>query len=623
MLDFFRKASKTWVVKLLFALLALSFVAWGVGDVVRGGGTRGPAIEVGHTKVSSAEVQTEFKREVERLQPLYGGKLSPEEARKTGVFERVVQAVITRALIDESARALGLVSVDEPILRKVAANPAFRGANGQFDREVFRARLSRAGLSEEMFLKTERSNQVRTQMVEALSGTVVPPSALATPLTAWREERRVAALALLADDSVPLPAAPDAATLEAFYSANQSRFMAPEYRALSVLLLRPADVAGGLDIDESMVRDSYQQRIDEFTTPERRQISQIIVDAPEDVTRTYDLLGQGKDLAAIAKALGREILDLGLVEKRDLPDGLAEAVFKLKAGETGQPVKTALGWHVVRVAQVQAGRVSSFEEVMGRIEKDLRREKAFDALSDLATKVEDSLGGGATLEEVSSRFGLHIAKLPAVDAQGRDAAGKPIAELPHSDQFLDVAFHTEASTESPLTEVPNDGYFLLRVDGVTPPAPRPLAQIKAEVVGQWQAGRRHEAALDKARKLVERARAGEPFAQLAQQAGLKIVTQKPVTRDPGQAGGLPTALLHDLFAAQPGEVISAPLPNGVVLGRIEQVIPYDAAAAGAAGEANRRRLAQTLTNDIAEQYIAALNASIGVKLDKSQLSSEE
>ena len=48
MLNSFRNASRSWVVKLLFGLLVVSFVASGGGDVVRGGLIgKGPAIELG------------------------------------------------------------------------------------------------------------------------------------------------------------------------------------------------------------------------------------------------------------------------------------------------------------------------------------------------------------------------------------------------------------------------------------------------------------------------------------------------------------------------------------------------------------------------------------------------
>lgn len=623
MLDVFRSASKTWIVRLLFALLALSFVAWGAGDVVRGGVGRSPAIEIGKTSMSAAEVMAEFKREVERLQPLFGGKLTPEDARKMGMLDRTIDSLIARTLIDEAARSLGLAATDELILRRVASNPAFKGPTGQFDRDVFRSRLARLGFTEDSFMKTERTNMVRNQMVETVAAGIGAPVALTDPLLAWREERRVAETFVIKDESTPLPPAPDAAQMEAYYKDNVSRFMAPEYRALTVLLLRPADVAGGIDIDEAMLQEAYQQRLEEFSTPERRAVSQIVFDEQSAAAKATDLVTQGKDLAAVAKALNAEIIELGTIEKGDLPEGLAEAVFKLSAGATGQPVKSALGWHVVKVTQVQPGRTRGFDEVKKQLEQDLRKEKSMDGLAELANKVEDALGGGATLEEAAKRHNLKTVKIAALDAQGRGLNGKPVADLPKSDQFLDVAFHTEQSTESPLTEVPNNGYFLLRVDGVTPPAPKPLAEIKAEVVATWQAERRQEQARDRAQKLADRIKAGESAAQVAQSAGAKLESSKPFVREPGEGSTLPATVIAELFKAQPGGVAVAAVQGGTLVARLTSVVPFDVKANPAVTNAARQRVSQAVATDIADQYIAALNASIGVKVDRPQLTREE
>lgn len=623
MLDVFRKASKSWVIKILFAILALSFVAWGAGDVVRGGLSRGPAIEVGKTSVTAPEVMAEFKREVERLQPLFGGKLTPEDARKMGMLDRTIDSIITRSLIDEAARGLGLATNDEAILRRLAANPAFRGPTGQFDRDTFRARLSRAGFTEDSFMRAERANMIRNQMAETLAAGISAPTALADPLQRWREERRIAETFVVKDEAMPLPAAPAPAVLESYYKENANRFMAPEFRALTVLLLRPSDVAGSVEIDEAMVRDAYQQRQDEFNTPERRQVSQIVIDSQAAVAKAADLVTQGKDLETIAKAVDGQVLDLGVVEKRDLPEGLAETVFKLPAGGTGQPVKTALGWHVVKVSQIQPGHVRPWAEVKDQVEQDLRREKALDGLAELANKVEDALGGGASLEEAAKRFNLKQVNIPAVDAQGRTPTGKTVSDLPKSDQFLDVAFHTDSGTESPLTEVPNNGYFLLRVDSVTPPAPKPLADIKAEVLATWNAERRHEAAREKADKLVERLKAGEAMAAVAQSAGLKIEVSKPFTRESTEGTTLPAPVAAELFKAQPGGVASGSLSAGTMVARLSKVVPFDPNANPAVTEASRRRVSQTVASDIADQYIAALNVSFGVKVDRPQLTREE
>jgi peptidyl-prolyl cis-trans isomerase D len=623
MLDVFRNASKTWVVKLLFALLALSFVAWGVGDFVRGGVGRGPAIEVGRTTVSAPEVMTEFKREVERLQPLFGGKLTAEDARKMGMLDRTIDSVITRSLIDEAARSLGLAASDEVILKRVASNPAFKGATGQFDRETFRARLARAGYSEDSFMRSERANMIRTQLAETLAAGGAAPSLLVDPLLKLREERRVAETLIVRDDSVPLPTAPDATQLEAYYKANTPHFMAPEFRALSVLLLRPADVAPGIEIDEMMVKEAYQQRQDEFNTPERRDVAQLVLDSQAAAATATDMVTQGKDLDSIAKAVGAQVITLGLVEKRDLPEGLAEAVFKLPAGATGQPVKTALGWHVVKVARIEPGRTRPWTEVKGQIEQDLRREKALDGLAELANKVEDALGGGATLEEAAKRFNLKLAKFAAVDAQGRGPGGKPVADLPKSDQFLDVAFHTDVNTESPLTEVQNNGYFLLRVDSMTPPAPKPLADIKTEVIATWQSEQRHEAAREKAEKLAARIKAGESIAQVAKDSGLKIEETKPFGREPAEGAALPAPVVAEMFRVEVGGVATGPLQSATVVARLAQIQGFDPAANQAVAAAAGRRIAQAVAGDVADQYVAALNTTFGVKVDRSQLTREE
>lgn len=623
MLDVFRKASKTWMVKLLFALLTLSFLAWGVGDVIRGGGGRGPAIEVGKTAIGAREVLAEFKQEVERLQPLFGGKLTPEEARKMGIMDRTIDSLIARTLIDEAGRALGLTANDETILRRISSNPAFRNPSGQFDREILRSRLSRAGYSEESFMKSERIGMIRNQMAETVASGIGAPAALVDPLLRWREERRVAETIVVRGDSIPLPAAPEPTVLETYYKDNTSRFMAPEYRALTVLLLRPADVANAVEVDEVMVREAYQQRQEEFNTPERRHVTQIVIEGQANVAKAADLATGGKTLDVISKTLDTQIIDLGVIEKRDLPDGLAEAIFRQTAGTTSQPIKTELGWHVVKVDQIQPGRLRPWTEVKGQLEQDLRREKALDGLSELANKVEDALGGGASLEEAAKRFNLKLAKFSQMDAQGRGANAKPVPDLPKSDQFLDVAFHTDQNTESPLTEVPNNGYFLLRVDGITPPAPKPLTEIKSEILANWQAERRHELAREKAEKLVERLRAGESMAVVAQSAGLKVDTSKPFSRESAEGTILPPQVTAELFRAPLGGIATGSMQTGTLIARLSKVIPFDPKANEAITDAARRRVSQMVSNDITDQYIAALNTTFGVKVDRPQLTREE
>lgn len=625
MLESLRNATKTWVVKLLFALLVLSFLAWGVEDVVRDGlFGRSPAIQVGDVQVTAAEVNSEFKRELERLQPLFGGKLNADEARKLGLLDRTIDNIVTRTLIEEASRRLGLAASDDAVIARVAADPSFRNELGQFDRDLLRRALGRAGLSEKDFMRLEKNNLIRTQMAEALAGGLAAPKLLVDPLVRWREEKRVAEAVVVRDDSMTMPAAPDAATLEAYYKANTQRFMAPEFRALSVLLLKPADVAGEVEITPEMLAEAYQARLGEFVTYERRHVTQIVLLDEAAAAKAEQLVRAGKDLAAIAKELNVAIVDLGAVEKGDLPDDLADPIFALRQGAVSLPVKTSLGgWHVAKVGAVTPGRTRSPADVKALLELDLRREKAFDRLKELANQVEDNLASGAPLEETASRFNLKLVKVPAIDARGKAPNGKPVADAPKGETFLDVAFHTEQGTESQLTEIDNEGYFLVRVDQITSPQPKPLAEVRAEVVAAWQTERRHEQAEARARKIAEEFKAGEPAAKVAAANGVKIDTTAAFTREGAETVKLPGSVVAELFQGTAGAVATGAAQGGWVVARLAKVIPFDPAQQPTATDAAAKRVSSTLSGDLIDQYIAALHADLGVKVDRSQVSREE
>src|SRR5579859_5850082 len=113
MLDSFRKASDTWIVKILFAILILSFGIWGIGDVVRQNIVSSPAIVVGERDFSGQDVSDRFRRDVERMSSMFGNKLTTEQARQLGLLQQTVNRIVDGALLDEAASKLRLGVDDE------------------------------------------------------------------------------------------------------------------------------------------------------------------------------------------------------------------------------------------------------------------------------------------------------------------------------------------------------------------------------------------------------------------------------------------------------------------------------------------------------------------------------
>jgi len=137
-------------------------------------------------------------------------------------------------------------------------------------------------------------------------------------------------------------------------------------------------------------------------------------------------------------------------------------------------VRSPVGWHILLVDRVEPGRTPSFAETRAKIREDLAREQAVDAVVKLANQVEDTLAGGATLEEAARQVNAKLLRFRSVEQSGRSADGDPEDGLLVLRRFLQAAFETNATEVSDLIETSLGGYFLVRVDRVVPPALEPF-----------------------------------------------------------------------------------------------------------------------------------------------------
>jgi peptidyl-prolyl cis-trans isomerase D len=438
-----------------------------------------------------------------------------------------------------------------------------------------------------------------------------------------RQEKRIAETIVVSDSAQQKISEPDQPTLIGYHKDKASLFTAPEYRALSVVRLDAADLAGEILVANNEVKEAYEARVDEFTTPETRNVKQMIVAEEADAKRASEALSQGRDFAAVAMEIAKmdaTAIDLGRVGRADMPfPELTDAVFALKSGESSAPQKSPLGWHVFSVNGIQLGGTKTFDGVKDRLTKDIAMEKAIDSLFELANKLEDSLGGGATLEETASQLNLKVVKFDAVDRSGKGKDSKPISNLPGGD-FIGIAFSTEEGAESPLSETGNDGYFVLRVDGITAPVLKPLDTIKAEVIQAWKDEKRAEKSKQAATAIVARVNSGTLLNAIASEMGLEIMTSPALTRQPGKnSGGLPQPLVDKIFSLSKGEAAMARSGSGYAVGRLKEVTTAVPAADKEGLDKISDQLGLALQEDIFTQLAGGLRDRYGVTVNRQAI----
>ena len=620
MLEAIRKRTASIFVKGLLGLLVVSFAIWGIGDVFSPGSRTTAVAEVGDVEIRPDRFNTEFQREMRRLRTVFGGDLDLERARALGLPHSVLGRMINDILFAQGADALGVAISDDLVSGEIRGTQAFRNIRGTFDRARFEQFLQSERLTEDGFVAQVRRDLTRAQFLDSVQAGAAAPRTLVTAMYNRRQEKRVADVLRVADGTMTGIPEPDEETLAAFHEDNAGRFTAPEYRALTVVSLTAEDLAKEIAISDEALREAFEAREDEFDRPERRRLQMMVLDDEDAARRAYGMLGEGRDFAGVAKEVANvdgEILDLGWVTRDQLLPELADAVFSLQEGRYSEPVKSPLGWHLLRLVDVEAARRQTLDEVRQALTADLARDRAIDSLVDLANRLEDELGGGATLEEAASMLTLKLTKIPAIDRGGRTAGGDPVRDLPPGGQFLATAFQTAEDTESALTEAGTDAYFIVRIDSVVAPALRPLDSIRAEVARAWKAERRTEKAKETAEGILARLRDGVKLAAVAAEMGLGIKTTEPFTRSSGAAAsGLAGALVRGLFEVRPGEATMARAVDGYDVARLKEVRAADPFADKDGLEALRARITDSVRSDLLVQLAGALRKRYPVTVNR-------
>jgi peptidyl-prolyl cis-trans isomerase D len=608
--------------RLLLVLLIAAFGLWGIGDVIRSGGRGNDVATVGDVGIDGRDFQEQYRREFQRVSASLGGTLEAETARQLGLPERMIERMITQSLLDQAGVEFGMRVSDAVVRATIEADKTFAGETGAFDRARFARVLQQSNLSEAGYVALLRGDVLRQQILKAVAAGAAAPPALVDRLYAYRRERRVAETLTLANDSAKGIAAPDDAALAAFHKDNADRYQSPELRAVTYVRLMPDDLVDEMTVAEDVLRAEVAARRGEFDTPERRTLEQIVLADEAAARAVFEKLRAGGDFAAVAREeTGGDPVALGTLEQDDIIGplaDLAEAAFAPAAGEYTEPTPTSLGWHIVKVVAIEPGVEASEAEVREKIAFELKQQQAVDSMIAIANQFDDEIAGGASIEDTAAKLGLKVETIAAADAAGKTPDGADIPDVTGNAALLTLIGSTQEGETTPLTETPDGGYLVLRVDKVTPAGERPFDQVRDQVAADWNAAERDKVTAAKAASIVERVTAGATLAAIAAEEGLTVMTSQGFARD----GGDPNAnvsleLARKVFKLAPGGATTAPGVGSHTVAVLREVAPADADSEIAAKL--KATLTETMADNLLDQFIGALRQEIGVEIDREKL----
>ena len=613
------------VMTVVMGLIIVSFVIWGVGDMLRGF-TTSTVASVGGIKISAQEYRTAYDRAIQQYQRRFRRPLTNEQARQLGLDRSILQQLLNEAAIDDEAHKLGLDISENALRAVITSNPNFQDKSGAFDPSRFESALRDMDMNEPGFVSELRKQVLRQFIVGALATGITAPKAETRAEADYQGQTRSADYFLLPASAAGDIAAASESELKTFYNDRKSSYRAPEYRGMSILALEPNTIANPAEVSDADAEAAYQKvagKDPKFGAPEKRDLQQILFHSEADAEAAEAKIKAGASFDDLVKERGLkpEDTDLGQTTKDAMLDQAeANPVFALPQGGVSGVLKTQFGSVIVRVKSIIPSTVKPFKEVAEEVKREVSASRAGDKIQALHDKIEDLRVSGKTILEAAKAVGLTGRTIDAVDAQGRDPKGAPV-NLPDAADLIRSAFASDVGLDEAPLDTKDGGFVWFDITKIDPAHDLTFDEAKPEVEKQWRAEQVDKALAGKADDLVKEVKAGGNIASVAKSAGAEVKTATDVHR--AEQSGLPEPVVAAIFREPADGEGSAATPDGRVVFKItaDRTPTVDFADARVKGMATE--LGNSTRDSLLDQYVGALRRTLGVAVHQDVLQSAE
>lgn len=587
MFEAIRKHSKV-VMGILFLLIIPSFVLFGIdGNYFSENSVTVASVD--GRAITQTEWDNAHRTESDRIraqQPGIDGKLLDSPQARYATLEKLVRDRVLAA----AARHMHLMVSDAQLARELQKIPAIaqlRKPDGSLDTQAYRALVAAQGLTPEGF-EAQLRNELSVNQVlgGAVSTSFASPVESKLGLDALLQRREIQVARFDAKDYVSKVTVDDA-QLQTFYAAHPELFRQTEEASVEYVVLDLDAIKNGLSVSEDDLRTYYKENQDRLAGKEERRASHILINAPKDEPaaerekarqKAQELLAQvRKDPSSFAELAKKSSQDpgsapqggdLGFFARDAMVKPFADAVFAMKKGDISDVVETDFGYHIIKLTDIKAPKVPSFDEVRPKLEAELRQQQAqrkfaevAETFSNLVYEQPDSLQPVADKLKLKIQTATGVMRKPQANAKG--ALANP--------RFLEALFAPESIQSKRNTEATEIGSNVLVAGRIT-------AYQPAEALP-----------FDKAKDRVRSAYVAQQSAELARTDGSAKLAQWQ--KSPASASGLAAAITvsRDQPQGQPPKLVSAVLsapadqlptwtgidlgPQGYAIAKIERIVP--------------------------------------------------
>jgi peptidyl-prolyl cis-trans isomerase D len=568
----------------IFALLIIPFAFVGVSSYFTSDAVNAIAV-VNDQEITLTAFNTGFQNYRRRMQARLGAAFDAELFDQAIVRRQFLDQMIDEELLAQVSFDVGL-AVDNQRLAQSIRNIESFNVDGEFNTDVYQARLAAQGITPKQFEADMRASMVMSQLPSSISNSAISTNWELNDYARLADEQRAFRAVIVpafppppedeteANTGAEAEAEPAAEEVDsengevvaeaiaeeiteeevideeailAWYEAHQGEYLSREMVAIEYLELDAATLGGSVEPEEDALMARFEEQESRFVTPESRLASHILIEvdsaAPDvDVESARQLAEElsgraraGEDFAALASEYSQDVGsapeggDLGWVEPGFMVQAFEDGLYELSlANSVSDPVQTGFGWHVINLREIRATEGMTFTEARDILLTEYKTETDERRFLEQADRLVDIIyEDPTTLDAAAEELNLEVLEAGPFGRQGGDlgvSANMNVVNAAFSDLVL-----AQGVISDPI-DLGVNHIALIRLLEHLPEAQLPLEDVRDQVVASVRRERAMEAAAASADELLASLAAGNEIAALAESSGLELVEAEAALR---------------------------------------------------------------------------------------------
>jgi len=573
----------------ILGILVIPFALVGVNSYFTSSGDNIVA-RVNDTEISTNDFNQSFSNYRRRMQSIMGAQYDPVQFDQLIVRREHLDSLIDQELITQAAQSMGLDVDDDTLAEEIRQIPAFQ-VEGQFNTDVYQSRLLSQGMTPKQFQSEMRSQFVINQLPRNIAESSIATSVEVKEFVGLLDQTRTFNAVLVPADAAESDVEFSESEIIAWHESHSEDYQSEERVIVEYIELDAALLPVGLPPEEDYLRAQFEAQSARFISPEQRQVSHILIEVAanaseaeietarqtaEDLSRRAQ---EGEDFATLAIEYSQDQGsasaggDLGWVESGVMVQAFENAMYELSMeAPISDPVQTGFGWHVIQLNEIRESTGMSFEEARMTLVGEYEEENAARAFLEQADRLVDLIYEDPTTLESAAL----VMELPVnVAGPFSRAGGEGIAANP---EVIEAAFSDLVLLQGSVSDPVNldeNRLVMLKLKEHLPVALIPVEEVRDEIIATLSDNLARDKAKARADELLAALQSGESeLEELVAESGLDYARHEEVKRN----AVMPDAMLvQEVFRlATPSEEspVEAVLPTtgGFAVVQLESVV---------------------------------------------------